>query len=117
MVESDFALRELVEAILAGDAEGVSRLLEASPGLARAAFQTGATRGSVDRFFLDQIKRYIYAGDTALHIAAAAYRTEIVRRLLAADADVRARNRRGQWESGFGAMESPFAGRHNYCPR
>jgi len=36
----------------------------------------------------------VYAGDTALHIAAAAHRVELVRTLIAAGADVRARNRR-----------------------
>jgi ankyrin repeat protein len=96
MVTPDFALHQLVEAILVGDAEGVSRLLKAKPQLARASFQTGATRQSAVPFFLDQIGRYIYAGDTALHIAAAAYQTTIVNDLLAAGADVHARNRRGQ---------------------
>jgi len=113
MAESNFALHELVSAILAGDAEGASRLLDASPGLARAAFQTGATRGSIEQFFLDQIKRYIYAGDTALHIAAAAYQTEIVRKLLAAGADVRARNRRGQEALHAAANGSPGSQRWN----
>jgi hypothetical protein len=107
MVDSDFALRELVVAILSGDAEGVSRLLQASLGLARAAFRMGATRGSEERFFLDQIKRYVYTGDTALHIAAAAYETEIVRKLLTAGANVRARNRRGQEPLHAAANGSP----------
>ncbi|HMG86277.1 MAG TPA: ankyrin repeat domain-containing protein [Terracidiphilus sp.] len=95
MVKSDFALRQLVEAIIAGDAEGAARLLAATPQLARASFQAGATRQSSEPF-LDQIARYIYAGDTALHIAAAAYQTKIVSELLAAGAEVHARNRRGQ---------------------
>lgn len=95
MGESDSALHQLVEAILAGDAEGVSRLLVATPQLARASFQAGATRQSSEPF-LDQIARYIYASDTALHIAAAAYQTRIVNDLLVAGADVHARNRRGQ---------------------
>jgi ankyrin repeat protein len=37
----------------------------------------------------------LYAGDTALHIAAAAYQTPIARQLTAMDANVRARNRLG----------------------
>src|SRR5262249_38081810 len=41
------------------------------------------------------IGHYAYAGDTPLHIAAAAYRPAIVHRLIALGADVRARNRRG----------------------
>jgi hypothetical protein len=109
MINSDSALRELVVAILAGDAAGVSRLLAASPQLARAAFETGATRQTENAFFVDQIKRYIYAGDTALHIAAAAYQTEIVRKLLAAGADVHAQNRRGQEPLHAAANGSPGA--------
>jgi ankyrin repeat protein len=95
-MNSDRALRGLVAVILAGDVAGASRLLKASPELARAIFQAGATRQTENEFFLDRIKRIIYTGDTALHIAAAGYQTEIVRRLIAAGADVHARNRRGQ---------------------
>jgi ankyrin repeat protein len=45
--------------------------------------------------FLDAIAHHVYGGDTALHIAAAAYQGEVARALIAAGADVRARNRRG----------------------
>jgi hypothetical protein len=41
MVKPDLALRELVAAIVAGDATNVSRLLAASPVLASACFQSG----------------------------------------------------------------------------
>jgi hypothetical protein len=75
--------------------------------LARASFQAGATRQSSVPFFLDRIGRYIYAGDTALHIAAAAYQTKIVNDLLAAGADVHARNRRGQEALHVAACGSP----------
>jgi len=95
MVKSDLALWKLVEAIVAGDVAPVSRLLSESPQLAKASFQTGASRQAATKYFLDKIGRYVYAGDTALHIAAAAYQTDIVRKLIAAGADVRARNRHG----------------------
>jgi len=95
MVKSDLALWKLVGAIVAGDADGVSRLLAASPALATACFHTGATRQAAKTYFIDQIGRYVYVGDTALHIAAAAYQTEIVRKLITAGADVHATNRRG----------------------
>jgi hypothetical protein len=114
MVASDSALRKFVEAMLVGDGAGVSRLLTASPQLARAGFQTGATRQSAVPFFLDQIGRYIYAGDTALHIAAAAYQREIVSNLLAAGADVHARNRRGQEALHAASCGSP--GSHFWNP-
>jgi hypothetical protein len=56
---------------------------------------------------IEAIKRYIYAGDTGLHIAAAAYQTEIARKLIAAGADVRARNRRGQEALHYAAVGAP----------
>jgi hypothetical protein len=96
MANSDLGLWKLVEAIVGGDAAGVSRLLAESPPLARAFFDTGATRQTAKTFFLHQIGRYVVAGDTALHIAAAAYKTAIVRKLIAAGADVHARNRHGE---------------------
>jgi hypothetical protein len=107
MAESNSELRALVERVVAGDTAGALRLLAASPSLARASFQEGATRQSVNSFFLEEIRRYIYTGDTALHIASAGYQTEIVRVLLAAGADVRARNRRGQQALHAAAVGSP----------
>jgi ankyrin repeat protein len=95
MVKSDSTLWKLVRAIVAGDAAGVSRLLAASPPLANACFHTGATRQTAKTYYLDQIGRYVFAGDTALHIAAAAYETEVVRKLITTGADVHARNRLG----------------------
>lgn len=95
MVNSDRELRRLVEAIVEGDSGAVSRSLEASPELARASFLEGATRQSEKPFFLDRIRRYVWRGDTALHIAAAGYQAETVRRLIAAGADIHARNRHG----------------------
>jgi hypothetical protein len=114
MVKSDLAVRQLTGAIIVGDAEGVSRLLAASAELARASFQTGATRRSAEPFFLDRIGRYIYAGDTALHIAAAAYQAKIVNDLLAVGADVHARNRRGQEALHAASCGSP--GSHIWNP-
>lgn len=95
MTKHDLILRELVSGIIAGDAAEVARLLAATPSLAKVGFQTGATRQAAKAYYLDAIERYIYAGDTALHIAAAAYQTEIVRKLILADANVHAKNRRG----------------------
>ena len=95
MVESDRALWKLVRAIVAGDETGASRLLGASPLLARASIHAGATRQTATAYYLDRIGRYVFAGDTALHIAAAAYQTAIAQRLIAAGANVDARNRHG----------------------
>jgi ankyrin repeat protein len=92
---SDAVLRELVDAIVAGDSALVSQLLAESPQLARGSFREGATRQTAQHCYLKQIHRYFYAGDTALHVAAGAYRLEIVRALIAAGADVQAKNRLG----------------------
>lgn len=88
MADSDLAMCELAAAVMSGKVDAVSGLLSAAPELATARFKAGATRGSANEYFLEEIERYIYAGDTALHIAAAAYQTEIVRVLIGAGADV-----------------------------
>jgi hypothetical protein len=95
MAAEDSALRALLDAIVAGDAVVARRLLAASPGLARARVVEGATRAAVREHYFEAITHYVYAGDTALHVAAAAYQPEIARRLLSAGADVSATNRRG----------------------
>jgi ankyrin repeat protein len=95
MAAGDAAFMALVRAIVAGDVATASRLLDASPMLARAQAEEGATRQDAKTYFFEEIMHYLYAGDTALHIAAAAYRPEIVQNLIARGADLRARNRRG----------------------
>jgi hypothetical protein len=113
MLKSDVDLWNLVRAIVGGDAAGVSRLLAASPTLASVFFHTGATRQTAKKYFLHQIGRYVVAGDTALHIAAAAYETEVVRQLLTAGADVRARNRYGDEPLHAGAVGLPGSPKWN----
>lgn len=95
MAAGDSRLMALVRAIVADDPAPALRLLAASPALATAHAEDGATRQAAKTHFLDEIGHYVYAGDTALHIAAAAYRLDIVRKLIVMGADVRARNRRG----------------------
>jgi hypothetical protein len=89
------ALANLFRAIARGETATVSRLLRTSPELARGAIVVGASREDARRWFVPEAARYVYSGDTALHFAAAAYRTQICGRLLALGADVRAKNRRG----------------------
>jgi hypothetical protein len=88
-------LSDLTAAILANDPATITTLLRATPALATEAFTAGADRQTSTAFFINQIRRYIYKGDTALHIAAAAHHTEAVRVLLGAGALVTARNRFG----------------------
>ena len=81
------AFMTLVRAIVARDSAAVSRMIAADRSLVDQ-------RAAADQF-LDAIAHYIYGGDTALHVAAAAFEPAIARSLLAAGADVGARNRRG----------------------
>src|SRR5262245_39346020 len=69
--------------------------IEGFDELTTARLKRGGTRTDAERFFLAPIHMQLYAGDTALHVAAASYDTTLARRLLAAGADVAARNRRG----------------------
>jgi ankyrin repeat protein len=85
----------LVEAIVSDDDVEANRLLDASPLLTKERAVSGATRQYSGRNYFDRIRHYIYEGDTALHMAAAAFRTGIVEDLIARRADVRAKNRRG----------------------
>ena len=92
----DQMLRRLADAIVAGDHALFGDILQHQPSLAAACFTDGATRQETPAtHFLQPIGQYIYAGDTALHVAAAAHRPEMTRQLIQSGADVRARNRRG----------------------
>jgi ankyrin repeat protein len=104
----DSTLLALFWAIAAGDADEISRLLELSPDIARCPIRVGATRQNPDTF-LTPIRHYAYRGDTALHIAAAAYRRELAETLVANGALVRARNRRGAEPLHYAADGSPGA--------
>ena len=111
---ADTALLSLARTIAAGDSAAALQMLAARPDLARASFAAGASRQDPHSWFLNAIGHYIYTGDTALHIAAAAYATNIVRRLIAAGADVGARNRRGAEPLHLASMGTP--GGHHWNP-
>jgi len=91
----DRALLALFDAIAARDHAEAQRLLEQAPGLASRPLEVGASRQDPDPYFLIPIGHYVYAGDTALHVAAAAHHRELAESLVARGARVRARNRRG----------------------
>lgn len=109
----DSELSTLFRAIAAGDAARISRLLAASPALASEPAHTGASRIAAAPFFLERIGHYIYAGDTALHVAAAAYRANVARDLLALGAPVGAKNRRGAEPLHYACDGSPGSKRWN----
>jgi hypothetical protein len=70
-------------------------MLTRCPSLARQAVEVGATRKASTPYYFEEIRHYVYAGDTALHLAAAAYQRPIAQRLIAKGAQAGARNRRG----------------------
>jgi len=86
---------DFIRLVVSGDLDQLSGRLAVSPALARAAADTGATRQGVSGFFFPDIAHYLYAGDTALHMAAAAFRRPVAELLIAHGASCRARNRRG----------------------
>ena len=90
----DEELLVLLRSIARGDVT-TADLIATSPELARGQVAGGATRDAATTWYLAEIEHYVYAGDTPLHVAAAAYRTDIVRLLLARGAVVAAKNRRG----------------------
>jgi hypothetical protein len=98
-------LTPLIEAIADNDAPAVRRMLAASPSIITA-------RATAD-FFLGRIGHYLYGGDTALHIASAAHRPAVVRVLIRAGADVRAKNRRGAEPLHYAADSAPGFPRWN----
>jgi hypothetical protein len=73
-------MEAILTAILDDDRPKVEKLLKADPRLATCLIDK-------PRLYQSQILHWIYAGDTALHLAAAGYRVELVRLLLAAGAD------------------------------
>jgi hypothetical protein len=73
-------MERLLAAILEDDRPRVKEILRADAGLA-----TGLIHRA--RLYHSKISHWIYVGDTALHLAAAGYRVEIMALLLAAGAD------------------------------
>jgi len=73
-------MEAILTAILDDDQPGTKALLKADPGLATRLIKEA-------RLCRSKICHWIYVGDTALHLAAAGYRVELVRLLLAAGAN------------------------------
>jgi ankyrin repeat protein len=88
-------LSRLIQAILRDDAALVAELMENSPTLAKQHLAVGASRELAREFYFQEIKHYLYGGDTPLHAAAAGYRRDIAKELLKNGANVAAVNRRG----------------------
>lgn len=94
------SFQSLFAAILNDDRAQVKELLDHDPGLSQC--------GVAEESFEPSIAHWIYSGDTALHVAAAGYRVEIAKMLLAAGADVAsAKNRRWSQPLHYAADGSP----------
>jgi len=95
------SLPRLLTAIVEDDRHAVKRLLVADKSLTNRRIET-------PKLYRSKIFHWIYAGDTALHLAAAGYRTEIIRLLLAAGADPNAAfNHRCGWPLHYAADGRP----------
>jgi ankyrin repeat protein len=79
----------ILTAILDDDRPRARQLLKADPSLASRLIDEA-------RLYQSKIFHWIYSGDTALHLAAAGYRVELVRLLLAAGADPNSRTNHRQ---------------------
>jgi hypothetical protein len=76
-------MNELTSAIVENDIDAVKRLLREDRDLATRQIQKA-------KLYQSKIFHWIYVGDTALHLAVAGYRLEIVKALLKAGADANA---------------------------
>jgi ankyrin repeat protein len=79
-------MEPIFEAVLRGEGE-VTRLLREDPAVVR-------TRAARDHL-VEASPRWVYGGDTSLHLAAAGLWTGVARALLESQADPNAANRRG----------------------
>jgi ankyrin repeat protein len=86
---------DFIRLVVNGGVSDVAARLAASPALATTSAAVGASRRNPSTFFFADIAHYLYAGDTALHMAAAAFRRPVAELLVAHGADCRTKNRRG----------------------
>ena len=65
------------------------------PDLVRQSAGSGATRKEFSEYFFPEIRHYLYAGDTPLHMTAAAFNFDMTQFLIDNGASCAAKNRRG----------------------
>jgi ankyrin repeat protein len=107
--DDDGVLLALFGAIASRDHGDVARRLDSSRDLVSRPIRIGATRQGPHGYFLTEIRHYVYRGDTALHVAAAAHQRGTAELLVGEGANVRARNRRGAEPLHYAADGSPGA--------
>lgn len=106
----DPALLGFFAVIASSDRREVMRRLDEEPGLAVHPIRRGASRQDPEPYFLAPIRHYVYAGDTALHVAAAAHHRELSESLVTRGANVRAKNRGGAEPLHYAADGGPPTG-------
>ncbi len=104
---------ELARAIARGDHAQASGLLVAEPELALTRVAVRARGPGAGECFLEAICHQVYSGDTALHVAAAAYDAGLVRELVGIGALVAAANRRGAQPLHYAVDGAPGSARWN----
>ena len=107
----DDSLLALFAAIASRDHVGVTRMLGRHARFGHGIlFEIGASRQDPRPYFLIPIRHYVYAGDTALHVAAAAHDRGLAESLVVQGAAVRAHNRRGAEPLHYAADGGPGRG-------
>jgi len=99
--------QQFIQAVVAGNLPVVRRMLKSDPSLATQVCKQGATRQNSREYFFESIGHYMYAGDTALHMAAAAHHAAMIRLLLKAGSEIEAKNRRGATALHYAADGGP----------
>ena len=107
--DSDDSLLALFAAIASHEHIEITRMLNHSPGLVTVPLRVGASRQDPRPYFLTPIRHYVYAGDTALHVASASHDRGLAESLVAQGAAVRAHNRRGAEPLHYAADGNPDA--------
>jgi ankyrin repeat protein len=101
VIDRSMTLVDLLAAIVADEAKAV-RLVRATPAIAQARVR--------DEYLVEEVPHQLYAGDSALHLAAAALRSLAVETLIEAGADANAENRRGATALHYACDARPRAG-------
>lgn len=112
-MSADASLISFARTIIEGDRAAVLAQLEAAPQLATVGIAIGASRHGPEGYYVDEIGHYLYRGDTALHVAAAAYAADIACDLITAGAIVGAVNRRGAQPLHYAVDGAPGSARWN----
>ena len=86
---------EFIRVVINGDLGNASRLLRSKSALATMALPVSPRQAQSSETFFTEISHQMYGGDTALHMAAAAFSVPMTELVVSHGANCRAKNRRG----------------------